>query len=94
MKREEIEQKVNEVLNDVLGYVCSEIRDDAVLEDDFGADSLDAVEIVMRLEHEFGINIPDEKMYGSENENCTVKDVYDLVEGLLRDSLRQSRQGN
>ena len=68
-------------MNDVLGIAYSEIKDDAVLADDFGADSLDAVELVMELEHEFGISIPDEKMYG--NESCTVKDVYDLVDGLI-----------
>ncbi|MBR6604579.1 MAG: acyl carrier protein [Prevotella sp.] len=83
MKREEIEQKVNEVLIDVLGIDQAEIRNESKLEDDLNTDSLDAVEIVMELEHEFGISIPDEKMYGSENEICTVKDVYDLVEGLL-----------
>lgn len=81
MEREKIEKKVNDVLNDVLGIAYSEIKDDAVLADDFGADSLDAVELVMELEHEFGISIPDEKMYG--NESCTVKDVYDLVDGLI-----------
>ena len=81
MERDKIEKKANEVLVDVLGIDYSEIKDDAVLEDDFGADSLDAVEIVMGLEHEFGISIPDEKMYG--NESCKVKDVYDLVEELL-----------
>ncbi len=81
MERDKIERKVNDVLNDVLGIAYSEIKDDAVLEDDLGADSLDAVEIVIELEREFGISIPDEKMYG--NEGCTVKDVYDLVDGML-----------
>ena len=81
MERNEIEKKVNDVLNDVLGIDYSEIKDDAVLEADLAADSIDAVEIVMALEHEFGISIPDEKMYN--NEGCTVKDVYDLVEELL-----------
>ena len=81
MEREKIEKKVNDVLNDVLGIAYSEIKDDAVLEAGLGADSLDAVEIVMGLELEFDISIPDEKMYG--NESCKVKDVYDLVEGLL-----------
>ena len=81
MNREEIERKVNDVLNDVLGIAYSEIKDDSVLEDDFGADSLDAVEIVMELEREFGISIPDEKLYGSES--CTVKDIYDLVQQSL-----------
>ena len=81
MKRDEIEKRVNDVLNEVLGVDYSEIKGDAVLADDLDADSLDAVEIVMGLEHEFGISIPDEKMYG--NESYTVKDVYDLVEELL-----------
>ena len=81
MERDKIERKVNDVLNDVLRIGYSEIKDDAVLLTDFGADSIDAVEIVMALEYEFDISIPDEKMYG--NEGCTVKDVYDLVEELL-----------
>lgn len=82
MEREKIEKKVNDVLNDILGIAYSEIKDNAVLEADFGADSLDAVEIVLALEHEFGISIPDEKMDGIED-CCTVKCVYDLVEELL-----------
>jgi len=81
MERDKIEKKVNDILNDLLGVGYSEIKDDAVLETDLGADSIDAVEIVMALEHEFGISIPDEKMYNIEG--CTVKDVYDLVEELL-----------
>lgn len=81
MGRDEIEKRVNDVLNEVLGVDYSAIKGDAVLSDDLSADSLDAVEIVMGLEHEFGISIPDDKMYG--NESCTVKDVYDLVEEIL-----------
>ena len=81
MEREKIEKKVNDVLNGVLYVAYSEIKDDAVLETDLLADSIDIVEIVMDLEQKFGISIPDEKMYG--NESCTVKDVYDLVEELL-----------
>jgi acyl carrier protein len=81
MEREKIEKKVNDVLNDVLGVDYSEIKDDAVLKNDFCADSIDAVEIVMGLEHEFDISIPNEKMFDLESR--TVKDVYDLVEELL-----------
>lgn len=84
LSRQEIEKKVNDILVDVLGIGYDEIKDDVALATDLYADSLDAVDIVMNLEHEFGISIPDEKMYGSENENCTVKDVYDLVERLLK----------
>jgi len=81
MERNKIETKVNDILVDILGIGYDEIKDDAVLEADFGADSIDAVEIVMELEHEFGITITDEKMY--ELSMAKVSDVYDLVGELL-----------
>ncbi len=80
--RQEIETKVNEVLVDKLGVSESEVRPEAKLEDDFGADSLDAVEIVMELEREFGISISDEELDGVTS--CKVSDVYDLVERLQK----------
>jgi acyl carrier protein len=79
MKREEIEQKVNEVLIDVLGIDQAEIRNDAKLEDDLNTDSLDCVEIVMGLEHEFMISIPDEKA----EDVTTVGELYDMVWEIL-----------
>jgi len=85
MTREEIKYKVDEVLHDTLCIGYNEITDDAVLRDDLGADSLDAVEIVMELEHELDIYIPDDKM--SEiyhNASYTVKDMYDAVEELIQ----------
>lgn len=85
MTREEIKYKVDEMLHDTLCVGYNEITDDAVLSDDLGADSLDAVEIVMELEHELDIYIPDDKM--SEiyhNASYTVKDMYDAVEELMQ----------
>lgn len=79
MKKEEIEQKVNEVLIDVLGIDQAEIRNDAKLEDDLNTDSLDCVEIVIGLEHEFLISIPDEKA----EEVTTVGELYDMVWEIL-----------
>lgn len=79
MKREEIENKVNETLKDVLGVEQEAVTEGARLEDDLNCDSLDCVEIIMELEHELYIAIPDEKA-----EKCvTVKDVYDMVEELV-----------
>lgn len=79
MKREEIEQKVNDVLVDVLGIAPENINNEAKLEDDLNCDSLDCVEIIMELEHELYVNIPDERA-----DKCvTVKDVYDMVEELV-----------
>lgn len=80
--REEIEKKVNDVLVGKLGIGYSEIKPDAQLGRDFNADSLDAVDIVMELEHEFSIAITDEEMY--ELSMAKVSDVYDLVERLLK----------
>lgn len=80
--RQEIEKKVNDVLVDKLGIGYSDVKPDAQLEQDFGADSLDAVDIVMELEHEFSIAITDEEMY--ELSMAKVSDVYDLVERLQK----------
>ncbi len=52
--------KVKEVVMDKLGVDESQITIEANFMDDLGADSLDTVELIMQLEEEFGIEIPDE----------------------------------
>lgn len=52
--------KVKEVVLDKLGVEESQITETAHFMDDLGADSLDTVELIMQLEEEFGIEIPDE----------------------------------
>ena len=52
--------KVKEVVMDKLGVEESKITETAHFMDDLGADSLDTVELIMQLEEEFGIEIPDE----------------------------------
>ena len=52
--------KVKEVVIDKLGVEEDKIVSDASFVDDLGADSLDTVELIMQLEEEFGIEIPDE----------------------------------
>ncbi|MFQ6677218.1 MAG: acyl carrier protein [Fidelibacterota bacterium] len=52
--------KVKEVVMDKLGVEESQITLEANFMDDLGADSLDTVELIMQLEEEFGIEIPDE----------------------------------
>ena len=76
MERQEIESKVIEILVDKLGIDQESVKMESKLEDDFGADFLDCVEIIMELEHEFPIRIPDEDAESVE----TVKDIVDLVE--------------
>ena len=53
-------EKFKEIIVDRLGVDPNEITDDASFIDDLGADSLDTVELVMALEEEFDIEIPDE----------------------------------
>ena len=52
--------KVKEVIIDKLGVEGDAINSDAHFVNDLGADSLDTVELIMELEEEFGIEIPDE----------------------------------
>ena len=53
-------EKVKEIIAEQLGVKKEEVTDDAKFIDDLGADSLDTVELVMALEEEFGVEIPDE----------------------------------
>ena len=52
--------KVKEVVIDKLGVEDDKIVSEASFVDDLGADSLDTVELIMQLEEEFGMEIPDE----------------------------------
>ena len=52
--------KVKEIIVDKLGVEEEKISSEASFVDDLGADSLDTVELIMQLEEEFGIEIPDE----------------------------------
>ena len=56
----EVGQKVRSIIAEQLGVKIEEVTDTASFVDDLGADSLDTVELVMALEEEFGIEIPDE----------------------------------
>ncbi len=57
----EIPAKVKEVIVEQLGVDAEKVRSDASFIDDLGADSLDIVELVMAMEEEFDIEIPDEE---------------------------------
>ena len=59
-KVEVSQDKVKQIIADQLGVKKEEVTDGAKFVDDLGADSLDTVELVMALEEEFGIEIPDE----------------------------------
>ena len=55
-----VEERVRDIIAEQLGVKKEEIKAESSFVDDLGADSLDTVEIVMALEEEFGIEIPDE----------------------------------
>jgi len=56
----DLEARVKAIIAEQLGVSEDEVTPEASFVDDLGADSLDTVELVMALEEEFGIEIPDE----------------------------------
>jgi acyl carrier protein len=70
-----IEQKVKAIIAENLGVAEDEIKATSSFIDDLGADSLDIVELVMQMEEEFEVEIPDE-----EAENIkTVQNAVDYI---------------
>ncbi|MCJ7679382.1 MAG: acyl carrier protein [Candidatus Aminicenantes bacterium] len=61
MDREGLMAKVKEIVADKLSISEDQVTEDASFIDDLGADSLDTVELVMALEDEFDLDIPDEE---------------------------------
>jgi len=57
---EKLEERVKKIIIEQLAVDMSEVQSDAKFVQDLGADSLDTVELVMALEEEFDIEIPDE----------------------------------
>ncbi len=72
--------KVKEIIVKELKVDASKVTLDASLKDDLGADSLDAVEIVMDLEDEFGVEIDDTKAEAV----ATVGDLVAYIEELTK----------
>jgi acyl carrier protein len=68
-----VEKKVRDIVAEQLGKDVNEVTANASFIDDLGADSLDIVELVMKMEEEFSIEIPDE-------EAEKIKTVNDVVE--------------
>ena len=74
---EEIFERVKEVIGEQLGIEDIEtITMETTFIEDLGADSLDMVEMLMNLEDEFGVSIPDEEAGNIK----TVKNLVDFVE--------------
>lgn len=78
MSEKPTEQRVKDIIVEQLGVKADQITPEAKFIEDLGADSLDTVELVMALEEEFGIEIPDEQAEKLQ----TVGDVIKYVEDL------------
>ncbi len=77
--KEEIAAKLNDIIAESLGVSTDEIQITASFIEDLGADSLDIVELVMAIEKEFSIEIPDE----DAEKIATVQDAIYYVENHL-----------
>ena len=84
MDKQEMIERINDILIDKL---CidnrDELRPEAKLAEDFGADSLDAIDVTMEIEHQFDISISDYQMH-QMTDGGTVQDVYDMVTEALK----------
>ncbi|MBW1693146.1 MAG: acyl carrier protein [Deltaproteobacteria bacterium] len=73
-----IEDKVKKIIVEKLSVDLEEVVPEASFVDDLGADSLDLVELIMSLEEEFDIEIPDEKA----EKLVTVQDALSYIQTL------------
>jgi acyl carrier protein len=71
----EMEGRIRALVAEQLGVDIAEVTQDASILDDLGADSLDVVELVMSLEDEFDIEVPDEEVEGMR----TIGDIQQYV---------------
>jgi acyl carrier protein len=72
-----VEEKVKDIIVDQLGVDEKQVNPEASFIDDLGADSLDTVELVMALEEEFDVEIPDE----DAEKIATVQNAIDYING-------------
>ena len=75
MAEKTIEQRVKDIIVEQLGVNADQVTPEAKFIEDLGADSLDTVELVMALEEEFGVEIPDE----DAEKIATVQNAIDYI---------------
>ncbi len=73
----DVEQKVKDIIVEQLGVDAAQVTPEAKFVDDLSADSLDTVELVMALEEEFSIEIPDE----DAEKIASVGDAINYIKG-------------
>jgi acyl carrier protein len=75
----EIEEKVKKIIAEQLNVAEEDVVPSASFVDDLGADSLDQVELIMAMEEEFDISIPDE----DAEKITTVQDAIDYIKNAI-----------
>ena len=72
-------EKLQEIISEVLNVEADEVTMDSTFVDDLGADSLDVFQIIMGIEEEFDIEIPNE----AAEKIVTVKDAVDQIKNAV-----------
>lgn len=75
-----MKDKVVDIISNQLGIDKGDVTPEASVVDDLGADSLDVVELIMALEEEFNLEIPDEEAEKIKS----VQDIINHMEGALQ----------
>ena len=79
LHRFSVEDKLKEIVAEQLGVEQSSITPEASFASDLGADSLDVVEMVMKIEEEFNVELPDERAEEVQNLSDAVRVVTELT---------------
>jgi len=81
MNREQIQEKLYKIIAEIFGVKIEDINLESNFQNDFKADSLDAVELIMQIEDEFKVD----KINDEEADNfLTVKNILDYIERGLK----------
>lgn len=78
MSRDEYAAKIKEIVAEQLNYDIEKLTDDTLFVEDLSADSLEIVELVMALENEFGIEIPEDAVEKIK----TIGDLADVLAAM------------
>jgi len=76
----DVDAKVRKIISEQLGVPEADVKPEASFVNDLGADSLDTVELVMALEEEFGVEIPDE----DAEKIATVQNAIDYIKAKAK----------
>lgn len=80
MEAAAMREKIVDIIANQLGIDRGDVTPEASVVDDLGADSLDVVELIMALEEEFNLEIPDEEAEKIKS----VKDIFNHMENALQ----------